>query len=161
MTVVLICMVLGLVTVLLHQSGLLGIAQAAARIPERRVGIVVPAILMGIFGLHVCEIGLYAIAMWLATDVLHLGQIVGDVAGTSLDLVYFSAETYTSLGFGDILPSGPMRLIVSFEPLNGLLLLGWSASFIHLEVERYWRRPDLLGPAPTNSGGLLRSPRAG
>lgn len=139
MTVVLICMALGLVTVLLHQSGLLGIAQAAARIPERRVGIVVPAILMGIFGLHLCEIGLYAIAMWLATDVLHLGQIVGDVAGTSLDLVYFSAETYTSLGFGDLLPVGPVRLLAGTETLNGLLLIGWTASYAYLAMERFWR----------------------
>ena len=37
--------------------------------------------------------------------------------------------------------SGQMRLLASFEPLNGLLLLGWFASFIHLEVDRYWRRP--------------------
>ena len=97
--------------------------------------------MIGILALHLIEIGIYSGAIWLATDLLHLGRLAGDVDGSKLELLYFSAETYTSLGFGDILPTGQMRLLASFEPLNGLLLLGWSASFIHLEVDRYWRRP--------------------
>ncbi|MFO1069004.1 MAG: potassium channel family protein [Geminicoccaceae bacterium] len=134
-----ICMVLGLSTVLLHQTGLLGIAGLTARHAGRHVRLVIPGVLVGIFGLHLLEIATYAGAIWLAADHLHLGQLRGDVDGTNLEFLYFSAETFTTLGFGDILPTGPMRLIASFEPLNGMLLLGWSASFVHLEVDRYWR----------------------
>jgi len=52
--------------------------------------------------------------------------------------MYFSAETYTSLGFGDMTPIGPIRLIAAVEALNGLLLIGWSASFTYISMEKFW-----------------------
>ena len=52
--------------------------------------------------------------------------------------MYFSAETYTSLGFGDLTPNGPVRLLAGVEALNGLLLIGWSASFTYISMERFW-----------------------
>jgi hypothetical protein len=48
------------------------------------------------------------------------------------------AGPFTSLGFGDVTPSGPLRLLAGMEALNGLLLIGWSASYIHLAMERFW-----------------------
>jgi hypothetical protein len=36
-------------------------------------------------------------------------------------------------------PEGPLRLLASFEPLNGLILIAWSGSFTYLEVQRHWR----------------------
>ena len=56
--------------------------------------------------------------------------------------MYFSAETYTSLGFGDVTPDGPVRLLVGAETLNGLLLIGWSASFLCISMERFWASPN-------------------
>ncbi|MFL5335005.1 MAG: potassium channel family protein [Geminicoccaceae bacterium] len=154
-SIVIICAIVGLATVLIHQRGLLGIADLAARYAHVRPAVVIPGVVVGIFGLHLIEIGLFAGAIAFASYVLHLGRIVGDVDGTDLELLYFSAETFTTLGFGDIIPSGQMRLLASFEPLNGLILLGWSASFIHLEVERYWRRPE-GAPARMPSGLVAR-----
>jgi hypothetical protein len=63
------------------------------------------------------------------------------------DCLYFSVVTYTSLGFGDHVPVSHARLIAGVEALNGLLLIGWSASFTYLAMERYWplhgeHRPD-------------------
>ena len=54
---------------------------------------------------------------------------------------YFSAATYTSLGFGDIIPVGHMRMIAGAEALNGLLLIGWSVTFSFLAMEEFWDRP--------------------
>jgi hypothetical protein len=31
-----------------------------------------------------------------------------------------------------------MRLIAGVESLNGLVLIGWSASFTYLEMARFW-----------------------
>ena len=60
-------------------------------------------------------------------------------AGRSLaSCLYFSAETYTSLGFGDLTPVGPLRMIAGVEALNGLLLIGWSASYAYIAMERFW-----------------------
>jgi len=62
--------------------------------------------------------------------------------------MYFSAETYTSLGFGDITPVGPIRLLAGIEALNGLLLIGWSASFTYIAMERFWDADGASNPRP-------------
>jgi hypothetical protein len=68
------------------------------------------------------------------------------LAGTSfLDALYFSAETFSSLEFGDITPAGPLRLIAGSETLVGLLLIGWSASYTFVAMERFWAE------APSNN----------
>lgn len=53
-------------------------------------------------------------------------------------LLYFSAETYTSLGYGDIVPHGALRLLAGTETLTGLLMIGWSASHAFVVMERFW-----------------------
>lgn len=40
--------------------------------------------------------------------------------------LYFSAETFTTLGYGDVVPHGDLRLLAGIEALNGLLLIGWT-----------------------------------
>jgi hypothetical protein len=35
-------------------------------------------------------------------------------------------------------PSGTVRLIAGLEALNGLVLIGWSASFTYLTMEKVW-----------------------
>jgi hypothetical protein len=49
-----------------------------------------------------------------------------------------SAETYSSLGFGDVIPFGAIRLVAGVEALNGLLLIGWTASYVYIAMERFW-----------------------
>jgi len=44
-----------------------------------------------------------------------------------------------ALGFGDLTPVGPVRLLAGVEALNGLLLIGWSASFTYISMERFWQ----------------------
>ena len=56
-----------------------------------------------------------------------------------LDFVYVSATTYSTLGYGDLVPSGPLRLVFGTESLVGFLMITWSASFAYLEMQRYWR----------------------
>ncbi|MHB8622686.1 MAG: ion channel [Sulfuricaulis sp.] len=52
--------------------------------------------------------------------------------------LHFSAETYTSIGFGDIYPLGTLRMIAGIEAPSGLLLIGWSASFTYLAMLKFW-----------------------
>ena len=40
------------------------------------------------------------------------------------DLLYFASVNYTTLGYGDILPHGDLRLLAGLEALNGMLLIG-------------------------------------
>ena len=43
------------------------------------------------------------------------------------------------MGFGDIEPFGYIRFLAGIEALTGLLLITWSASFLFLEMQRFWR----------------------
>ena len=42
------------------------------------------------------------------------------------------------MGFGDLTPTGPLRMLAGVEALNGLLLIGCSASYTYLAMERFW-----------------------
>ncbi len=86
---------------------------------------------------HVVEIWLFGCGYWLAVDVLELGVITH--IQDPFDFVYYSAMVYTTVGFGDLLPTGPIRMITSTEALAGLALITWSASFTYLQMQRVWR----------------------
>lgn len=101
-------------------------------------------VMFGVFAAHTVEIYIYAIGYWLMAE---LGAGVGGVGLSHYDgrpiadltsLLYFSSVTYTSLGFGDIVPLGGLQLVSGIEALNGLLLIGWSASFTYLCMEKLW-----------------------
>jgi hypothetical protein len=64
---------------------------------------------------------------------------VGNHNGSLMDSVYFSFTTYSSLGFGDVEPIGDIRFLVGLEALTGLVLIAWTASFMYLEMSRYWK----------------------
>jgi hypothetical protein len=67
------------------------------------------------------------------------GALSGGSPGL-LDAVYFSAVTYSTVGYGDMVPLGPIRFLAGTQSLVGLVLITWSASFTFLEMERFWRR---------------------
>ena len=69
-------------------------------------------------------------------------------------LFYFSIETFTTQGVGDVYPVGPLRLVASLEPLAGLILIGWSGSFTFLAMGLDWR----LAPRTTEPGAKAPPP---
>jgi len=98
-------------------------------------------ILILVFGLliaHVAEIWIFGVASWL----LHFNQDMGMLASQHpvglLDYIYLSATTYTTLGYGDVVPIGPIRAMYGTESLTGLVLITWSASLTFLEMQRHW-----------------------
>jgi hypothetical protein len=101
-------------------------------------------VLYGIFavlGLHVVEIWLFGIAYWALLLWPTTGHLMSATMTTSLfDSVYMSAMTYTTVGFGDLAPVGPIRFLAGTEALTGFVMITWSASFTFLEMERFWRR---------------------
>jgi voltage-gated potassium channel Kch len=87
---------------------------------------------------HLLEIGLFALGYWLLDGNDGFGALTGLSEGRWLDYFYFSAATYTTLGIGDIIPVGPLRLVAAVESLFGLVLIGWSASFTYLAMQKFW-----------------------
>jgi hypothetical protein len=101
-------------------------------------------VLFGIFGVltvHVAEIWIFGLAFYLLQQIgAGFGHVQGLAPDSLFDHVYFSAVTYTTVGFGDIIPHGPIRFLAGTEALAGFVLITWSASFTYLEMERFWRR---------------------
>ena len=94
-----------------------------------------------LLGLHVAEIWIFGIGIHLACYFPSLGTVNGATDIGLLNAVYLSATTYSTLGYGDLIPLGPIRFLLGTESLVGLLMIGWSASFTYLEMQRYWRTP--------------------
>ncbi len=57
-----------------------------------------------------------------------MGGLGGHLEGDLLDFFYFSMATYTTLGIGDLHPSGVMRVVAGVESLNGLVLLAATSA---------------------------------
>lgn len=102
-----------------------------------------PRILVLIFAIlctHMLEIWIFGGSyFWLLNTGGH-GTLLASHAVGFLDAVYFSAECYTTLGLGDIVPAGAIRFLVGMESLTGFVLITWSASFTYFEMERFWKR---------------------
>ena len=98
-------------------------------------------IVVGVFGAlvaHVIEVWLFAFAYFFMVNSGRYGSIEGNYNGSLMDASYFSLTTYTSLGFGDIEPLGNIRFLVGLEALTGLVMITWTASFMFIEMQRFW-----------------------
>jgi hypothetical protein len=56
--------------------------------------------------------------------------------------LYFSAVTYTTTGYGDLVLPIEWRLLGAIEALTGILMCGWSTGFFFLVVSRLFRTQD-------------------
>lgn len=129
--------VLVALTILVHYEVLRITSEHLSEVPippRGRIVVVVGAA----FAAHTIEVWLYGAAYWLLVLKWGFQGFASDAAVDFEDCLYFSVVTYTSLGFGDLLPVSHARLIAGVESLNGLLLIGWSASFTYLAMRRYW-----------------------
>lgn len=105
------------------------------RARERLLKLVLSLILI-----HVVEIWLFGGASWVLVEfVPGAGKIGGPYAVSFLDHVYLSATSFTTVGYGDLYPLGPIRFIFGTEALTGFALITWSASLTFLEMQRNWR----------------------
>jgi hypothetical protein len=91
-----------------------------------------------------------AVASFLATkhalDILIWAAAYWTFAGQQLtsfeNAYYFSAVTYTSLGYGDIVLTNRWRMLCSFEAMGGMLMFGLSTAILFSIVQRLWINTD-------------------
>lgn len=131
------CLLLIMASVMIHYEllRLLNGQLPKIRVPDRSKLLVV---IFAAFVAHGAEIAVYGLSLFALVKYGAVGTLAGSAGPSLANCVYFSAETYTTLGFGDLTPTGPLRLIAGVESLNGLLLIGWSASYTYLAMERFW-----------------------
>ncbi len=102
--------------------------------PRKRIIAIVIAIFFG----HTLIVWVYGISYWLLSEMAGLGGLGGAIHEGFFSYIYFSVVTYSSLGFGDVYPTGVLRLLTGVEVLNGLVLIGWSVSFTYLAMQKFW-----------------------
>lgn len=91
-----------------------------------------------IFFAHTIIIWVYAGLYWVMVHTLQFESLGGIHVNDFWGYIYFSATTYSSLGIGDVVPTGVMRFITAVEVLNGLVLIGWSVSVTYFAVQKLW-----------------------
>ena len=133
-----LCLALIAVCVLLHYETLRLLNDSLVRTKVIATRAKVLVALVGAMASHVLQIGAFALVYYLLRDKFGMGGFGGTFQDTLMSFLYFSSETYTTLGFGDIYPTGQLRLICGIESLIGLLMVSWTASFTYLEMRRYW-----------------------
>ena len=89
---------------------------------EVRTGIthlVVSAFVLWMFVAHLIEMAAWAVLYrWL------------DIFDSMETAFYFSSVTYTTLGYGDIVPEVHWRLLATLEAANGFILFGWTTALV-------------------------------
>ena len=63
---------------------------------------------------------------------------------------YFVAETYTTLGYGDLLLPPERRMLAGWLAIHGLLMVGWSTALFAYLITRYH---EARATAPDRHGG--------
>lgn len=92
-----------------------------------------------IIAFHLIEILVWASAYWWTGAIADLPAAV-----------YFSAVTYTTTGYGDVVLPVEWRLVGGVEALTGILMCGWSTGFFFAIVSRLevMQQPDVTGTHP-------------
>jgi hypothetical protein len=117
--------VIGL-TVLIHTFGLIAVTQAMTRLVarfrmhgRRSRMLAMISVVMGLFVVMTAEV-------WLWAGLYRLMGILPDF-DTAL---YFSTSTFSTIGYGDIVPAHDWRMLAALEGVNGFLLIGWSTAYL-------------------------------
>lgn len=113
-------------TVIIHTLGLVVVANVMNRIAERhplhgyrrKVSAMV-AVMYGLFALHSAEIWIWAAVYWYLDAIQNFENAL-----------YFSAITFSTLGYGDSLLQQDWQLLAGLEGISGFLLIGWSTAYL-------------------------------
>jgi hypothetical protein len=125
------------------------VAQLAAATPVphpslRLAGVMIPIVSV-LMATHTLEVIVWSIGYGLV-----------DAAPQETNLAYFAFVNYTTLGYGDIVPSPRWRLLGPMTAMNGVLLFGWSTAVIFDVLRRTMER-GAEGNRSKNAGEPART----
>ncbi len=136
--VIISCTVAAVVaSVILHYEGLRFLTD---KLPmpkhhhRRRIVLLILCLML----LHFVEIWIFGACYYFLQYVPGYGALQGAEPLNLFDSVYYSATVFTTVGFGDIVPVGPIRFMTGIEAVSGLTLITWSASYTLMEMLRTW-----------------------
>lgn len=113
-------------TVIIHTFGLIGVTHVMSWVTDRirlhghrsRM-LAMNTVVIGVFAVLTAEVWLWAASFTL------IGVV--DDFETAL---YFSTITFSTVGYGDVVPHPEWRMLAALEGVNGFLLIGWSTAYL-------------------------------
>jgi hypothetical protein len=93
------------------------VASKCLSLPTLRLSTIMIATVAVLMAAHMCEVAVW----WLAYALV---QATSEAA----DQLYFAFVNFTTLGYGDIVPTPRWRLLGPMTAMNGVLLFGWSVA---------------------------------
>jgi hypothetical protein len=113
-------------TVAVHTFGLMAVTRVMSMIVarfrwhgRRSRMVAMVSVVMGLFAIITAEVWLWA-GLYLVLGVVHGLEAA----------VYFSTVTFSTIGYGDVLPAHGWRLLAALEGVTGFLLIGWSTAYL-------------------------------
>lgn len=125
--------------VILHYEALRFLGRALGAHVHKRIGVLL--VMFGLLIAHILEIWIFAFGFMIVHHSAGYGHIRGIENGDIIDYVYYSSVVYTTVGFGDLVPVGAIRMLTAAEGLAGLAMITWSASFTFMAMQRFWPHP--------------------
>jgi len=113
-------------TVVIHTFGLMSVTHVMSWVTDRirlhghrsRM-LAMNTVVIGVFAVLTAEVWLWAASFTL------IGVV--DDFETAL---YFSTITFSTVGYGDVVPHPEWRMLAALEGVNGFLLIGWSTAYL-------------------------------
>ncbi len=90
---------------------------------------VIAGVVLAIFFAHVIEIWIWA-ALYYFISAFNDFELA----------LYFSTTAFTTVGFGDVMPTHEWRLLGAIEGANGFMLFGWSTAFTFEILSQLYRK---------------------
>jgi hypothetical protein len=127
------------VTVTMHYEALRLLGRTLGAHVHKRIGVLL--VMIGLLIAHALEIWVFAFGYMFANRLPDMGHVGGIEQPDAFDYMYLSSMVYTTVGFGDLVPVGAIRMIAAAEALTGLSMITWSASFTFLAMQKFWPAP--------------------
>lgn len=143
--VILVCLVLAVVTVLIHMLVLYALRTRLQRVTpthNHRLHVVRETIAVSVIVVSLCLAHLTEIVTW-GFGYMMIGAL-HDVG----DAVYFSMTMYTTVGPDGVSVPPAFRGVAGFESLIGPIMVAWSTAFLVAAVARLRETFIDSGPTP-------------
>ena len=115
---------ISLANISVHAMAMVVVIRAARNVASKclsprtlRLSTIMIATVAVLMAAHMCEVAVWSLAYALV-------QATPEAA----DQLYFAFVNFTTLGYGDIVPTPRWRLLGPMTAMNGVLLFGWSVA---------------------------------
>jgi hypothetical protein len=134
-TQLLLALALASLTVVIHAIGTMRVVLPLAgdwtrwkgELASTRTVLMLIRVVGGLLILHLIEMAIWAAAFRAA-------GVMPDFESS----LYYSLESYTTVGYGDLVPEASWRLVGPIEAAVGILMFGWSTGFIVAALQRIY-----------------------